>query len=269
MIDKIETNNPKTLSDLFTNQLRHSGFRTAWKIAKCVPILKPGKTDLTTPKNLQLISLLSCLGKTLEGILAHRIAEAAEICGALTYWEFGCKQSLSAIDALITTITPTEEWLKHNSTHKTKVNRPTIMTNAIDGAFNCVRHDKVRQILEPYRLPESLVNTIADFTTDRYIDLEFDGNQKTPVPFVSELPQGSPLSPILFVIYPTAVSRYQPTGEQITATYIDDEVMVPGSKTTYFATKILQERLDQQLSRAPCLNIRYAPTKPELMHTTA
>lgn len=45
--------------------------------------------------------------------------------------------------------------------------------------------------------------------------------------------------------------------------------MVQGSKTTAFATKILQERLDQQLSRASCLNIRYAPIKSELMQMTA
>lgn len=109
MIEKISTNNPNTLSQLFTNLLRHGGFPAAWQIAKCVPIPKPGKTDLSQPKSLRPISLLSCLGKIFETILAYQIAEAAEICGALTSREFGCRKHLSAIDALMTTITTTQE----------------------------------------------------------------------------------------------------------------------------------------------------------------
>lgn len=58
------------LAEVFTNLLRHRAFLVAWKIAKYIPIPKPRKTDMSVPKNLRSISLLSYLGKVFEKYLA-------------------------------------------------------------------------------------------------------------------------------------------------------------------------------------------------------
>lgn len=79
MIRSLMEKRPQLLADLFTNLLRHGTYPAEWKIAKCVPTPKPRKTDLSSPKTLLPISLLSCLRKTFDKILAARIAEAAEI----------------------------------------------------------------------------------------------------------------------------------------------------------------------------------------------
>lgn len=140
------------------------------------------------------------------------------ITGAVSHREFGCRKNRSAIDTLMITMTTAQELLRHNSTYMRKVDRPTIMTNDIEGDFNCVRHETLIEILQHYGFPASLVQTVAAFNTNRRIYLEFDGQNEHPVPFDSGLPQGSPLSPILFVISGAAIEQYRTTRTEHTTT---------------------------------------------------
>lgn len=55
--------------------------------------------------------------------------------------------------------------------------------------------------------------------------MELEWEREAPVPFEAGLPQGSPLSPILFVNYAAAISSYNPTRTEISTTYVDDEVI--------------------------------------------
>lgn len=50
MIEVTATGNKHTITYLFTNLLRHRAFHPEWKIAKCLPIRKSGKTDLDHQK---------------------------------------------------------------------------------------------------------------------------------------------------------------------------------------------------------------------------
>lgn len=72
------------LATLLDALLRYGVFPPAWKHVICVPIPKPGRTDLTNPAKIRPISLLSCLGKTFEKILAKRVATGGTTLGAIT-----------------------------------------------------------------------------------------------------------------------------------------------------------------------------------------
>jgi hypothetical protein len=50
-----------------------------WKLAKGVILKKIDKKDYSMPKAYRVISLLNCLGKVSEKILAKRIATLAEL----------------------------------------------------------------------------------------------------------------------------------------------------------------------------------------------
>lgn len=84
MVQAVMTANPDIITELFDNLLRHSTFPQSWKQGRCVPIPKPGRTDISVPKNLRPISLLSCLGKTFEKVLTLRIARAEKETGAIS-----------------------------------------------------------------------------------------------------------------------------------------------------------------------------------------
>lgn len=124
-------------------------------------------------------------------------------------------------------------------------------------------HERLINIQEHYRFPRNLVQCIAAFNTERQIHMAFDGESEQPVPFCAGLPQGFPLSPILFMIYSSTLDSRN--GVQTTV-YVDDEIARIGATTQTLAVKAQQNHLDQRIDRAGFLNIRYAPRQVELIH---
>lgn len=152
---------------------------------------------MTDLKHFRPISLLSCLGKMFEKILAASIAVAARATGALTDEQFGLLAHRSWIDALIMNLTDTQEWVLMANTHKTPALRPTFLANDGNGTFNCMVHDKLTEIWTLFNFPRHVVTAVRNFSQDRLIFPAFDGEHKQSTPFKAGLPQGSPLSPIL------------------------------------------------------------------------
>lgn len=146
MIDNTMKADAAILTELFNGLLEHSVFPPAWKRAKCVPIPKLGQTNLSTLNNLRLISILSCLSKTLEKMLTQRVAWAGKCTGPISPDHLGSRAGLSSVDALMMMLTRPQEWLlecsKSSKSLKGPVpTRPSVLTNDIAGAFNCVVHE--------------------------------------------------------------------------------------------------------------------------------
>ena len=54
-----------------------------WKVAKGILLRKPNKPDYTAVKAYLVISLLNCLGKVVEKIVADAIAHHCDAMGVL------------------------------------------------------------------------------------------------------------------------------------------------------------------------------------------
>jgi hypothetical protein len=55
------------------------------------------------------------------------------------------------------------------------------------------------------RMPLYLIEWVKDFTENRYLSFSFDGKTEPPQPFRNAIPQGSPVSPILFSVMMCAI----------------------------------------------------------------
>lgn len=77
---------------------------------------------------------------------------------------------------------------------------PSIMANDIDGAFYWVERASLIEIITHFKLPKEIVITIATFISDRTIAMSVEGETEAPAKFTAALPQGSPLSPVLFIL---------------------------------------------------------------------
>jgi hypothetical protein len=64
---------PKTVTSTYNECLKRGYFPREWKIAKIIPIIKPGKEDSQDPSKYRPISLLNIGGKVLEKLLINRI----------------------------------------------------------------------------------------------------------------------------------------------------------------------------------------------------
>jgi hypothetical protein len=107
-------------------------------------------------------------------------------------------------------------------------------------------------------MPQYLTDWATDFTSDRTLSSCFDGLRETLKPFKAGLPQGSPASPILFLIYANAIMNPTiPMDDHLESecTYIDNVSMVQAATKTDNDIFRLKTRSEIQIDRAKILHI--------------
>jgi ribonuclease HI len=267
IIKRIHAIKPHLLPQLYTAILQQGSHPAEWKTANCVVIPKPNKASYNDPKSYRPISLLPCLSKGMAHIAAKRIAAAAVRTGGIHHTQMGSRAQYSAIHALLHTIDPASRSLTTptNATNG-KAPRSTILTHDIEGAFNNVQRSTLIEIMRQRRLPLYLIQWARSFTTNRRLGFAFDNKTEAHQPYNCGLPQGSPTSPILFLIYAQAMLETNQRSASSTLTsYVDDVAMVQTSRSLLNNTRTLEERTILQLQRGSHLGLTYSPNKSDLL----
>jgi hypothetical protein len=180
---------------LFQTSLEEGNLPTQWRKAKIIPLKKPNKGDYTAAKAWRPISLLSTLGKVLEAVIAERISNAVETLGLLPTNHFGARKRRSAEQALILL-----------QEHIFKVWRSikvlSLVSFDVKGAYNGVYKERLLQRLSARGIPPALVRWIRAFCSERTVTILVNGytSEQLQLPQAG-LPQGSPLSPVLFLFF--------------------------------------------------------------------
>jgi len=198
---------PRELPRITAEEIRHAIYRQyhasvdlgyvpkSWRTAKIVALKKPGKSDYTVPKAYRPISLLPTISKGLEGIVAARLSYLAERYSLLPTNHFGARKQRSceqALDVLIEKIF--EAWKGKRIL--------SLVTFDVQGAFNGVHPAILERRLRERSVPGTLVQWIRSFCEDRTGSVVV-GNYTSGCMAIGHagIPQGSPLSPILYVFY--------------------------------------------------------------------
>ena len=192
-----------------------------WKQATGFILKKPNKPDYSQPKSYRVISLLNCLGKVSERILAKRLSYLAETTLLLDNSQIGGRLKKSAIDATL---------LLHSEVESNKASK--LKTSAlfldVKGAFDHVSKNRLLAILKDLKLPLSLILWVESFLSDRIIRLAFDGQIELFSSIKTGIPQGSPISPILFLIY---IRNLFQSRAVTFISYLDDIALLASSKS--------------------------------------
>jgi len=180
---------------LFQASLDEGVLPHQWRHAKIIPLKKPGKEDYTIAKSWRPISLLATLGKILELVVTERISHAVETYGLLPTNHFGAHKQHSAEQALL---------LLQEEIYTAWRGRKIVSLISFDvkGAYNGVCKERLLQRMKARGIPEELCRWIEAFCSERTASIQVNGQtsgtRKLPQ---AGLPQGSPLSPILFLFF--------------------------------------------------------------------
>jgi len=182
-----------------------------FRTAEIVTISKPGmpRAALATTKGWRPISLLSVLGKGVERLVARRFAREALARDVFAEGQASPVPGRSATDLLASIIHDAELALGKGLKYG-------ILTIDVQGAFPSVRRNRLLSRLSSERWPRRMINFVGSFHDDRTVKLRLDGSVRPSL----GLPQGSPLSPVLYALYMADVARLPGT-----LNYVDDIAM--------------------------------------------
>ncbi|KAK5994259.1 putative RNA-directed DNA polymerase from transposon BS-like protein [Cladobotryum mycophilum] len=131
-----------------------------FKSAEVVMIPKPGKRDLTKPRAWRPISLLSCLSKGLERLIAKRMAWTSVQHEVLDPKQAGALPKRSAVDLAAALIHDIDQALMEGKV-------ATLVTMDVQGAFDAVLCNRLLLRLREQGWPTTLVRWVESFMTGR------------------------------------------------------------------------------------------------------
>lgn len=99
----------KRVTTLVRQCIRIGYHPRAWKTAKAVKLRKPNKLDYTMVKLYYIISLLNCLRKMCEKVVADILSEWCEINYVLYEGQMGFRRQRSTIDTMARVISRMQE----------------------------------------------------------------------------------------------------------------------------------------------------------------
>ena len=122
------------------------------------------------------------------------------------------------------------------------------------------------KICQKLQLPKSLCYWIRSFLQNRKVQLKFDGNSQKMSDIEIGIPQGSPISPILFLIYIRFLfTKRLNTSERILS-YLDDIGLVVSSKSIEENCQLLQKLAQDLLVKQHHNCMQFDMEKTELIH---
>jgi hypothetical protein len=202
---------------LFQNSLEQAYLPQARRVAKIVPLRKGGPNrDYRKSKSYRPISLLATLGKIMEAVLAGRISYLVEEHDLLPKHHYGARKRRSTIQAVLWIVQKIYDAWREGKVF-------SLITFDVKGAYNGVAKDVLLHRLRERRIPENWVKWIEAFCSGRKATILVNGetSRQTEL-FQAGLPQGSPLSPILFLFFNANLLQGGKSRKLGSSAFVDD-----------------------------------------------
>lgn len=182
------------LLHLFNASLACGYLPDDWKKAIVVPLPRAGK-DLSSPGGYRPVSLLLTIAKLLEAIMAMRIRNLMEKFKLFPRHQSGFRARRSTNDHL---------FAMSQLACRARLRKLIYLVALLDfeGAFNAVWHDGLRyKLANCEHIPSHFTRWISSFLDARCFAIRVGSHVGNFLPIGAGVPQGSPLSPILFAFF--------------------------------------------------------------------
>ena len=207
---------PQTLTDLITGCVRAGHHPLLWREAIVCAVPKPHHADYSLAKNFRPVSLLECMGKLVEKLVARLLYSEIIRHDLLPTNQFGGRMASSTLDAGLT--------LTHDIqvAHAAGL-RTGLLLFDIQGYFDNINRERLTQIILDMGFAPEIVSWTRAFLAEHSVRLKFNNHISDPFDSTVGTPQGSPISPVLSSFYTHALLRMTRTFKWTSLNlYIDD-----------------------------------------------
>jgi len=254
---KVNLVNPAILLDLLSPLVAFGYHPPSLKTANGVVLDKPGKASYDPPASFRIIVLLKTISKIVERIMTVRLSAIARTKDLLHPNQCGSLPGLSSSDACLT--------LMHEvkTLHRPRLEVSTLFLD-IKAGFDNVNASTLRARLLASRIPSYMVDWVSSFLSERTCTLVFQGSPNISSPVSVGTPQGSPISPLLFLLYVAPLHMSIPRGLMVS--YVDDFSITVASPSYRGNIRRLQNLFSTIAAKGRDIGVSFSVPKTELIH---
>ena len=246
---------------LMQASLKLSYFPKLFKQTVTAVLRKPGKPDYTKAKAYRPIALENTLGKVMESIMADVLSYLTEKYELLPPHHYGGRPGRSAEDAMIALSESIYKAWREKKIY-------TAIYMDVAGAFNNVHHKRLIHNLRKRRVPHTISKWIASFLENRSTQIQFNNEKSDQVNTPAGVPQGSPLSPLLYMNYNADLLDIASDHSVTGLGFIDDVVYGVQGDTDKGNIRKLKHILDQAEDWRKKHGAQFEESKYILVHYT-
>lgn len=242
----------------------------ACRQATTVVVRKPKRAEHSNASDWRPIALLVCIGKLLESVMKDRLKTVIIKLGVIpdTQMGFDGRSTTTALLHLLEII--------ENAWTKGKI--VSLLSLDMSGAYDKVDGRHLVQMLHDKRVPSWIVKFIKSFLTARRSQIKIPGFKSDWMNVETGIPQGSGLSPLLFIIFTSGLleslnglNKAKITFDT-TATcglaYIDDTYCIAISDSVQENCRLLEDQHAKCLSWASAHGMTFNAAKYDIIHFT-
>lgn len=246
---------------LYSQCLNYNHFPKSWRLAEVamLPKVGEGKKDKSSVRNWRPIALLSCISKGFERIIARRLAwTALTTPGLMSPQHCGALPKRSATDLIAAFTHDVEAAFAAKK-------QVTMVTMDVQGAFDALLKRRLLQRMTKQGWPLPLLQLVDGFLSDRQVRVRLE---KSTTPFHNVgcgTPQGSPLSPVLYMLYLAELLLQDTT---LRFGYADDLCLYRVNDSLNQNVAELAVDIQSIIDYGDANKIFFAPEKLEMIHLT-
>lgn len=234
MIKNLPEMGKSILVCLFNRFLSASFVPTQWKDVKIIPVPKPG-VDRCSISSIRPIALLSCLCKVFHTIITRRIEWYFEKNLQFSDETVGFRRTRSCMDNLTRLVTRIQcNYTKGLTTVGCFID--------INNAYNNINLLSLLNTLYDRGVGAQICGYLWEYLHSRRITINFDSQESLTRITGTGIPQGDPLSPLLFNV--ATIDICKNLRNVFVSQYADDFVIYTGHKTLADAVNITQVALN-------------------------
>ena len=224
----------------------------AWQQSLVVPIPKKAnpRRELTL---FRPISLIGAIAKSVHSIVTHRLAQWLETRGLLSSRQYGFRVGRGTAEALTAAVDFIEKQLGA---------RQIVygVTLDIRAAFDSLRPRAVLDSLQEMKAPDYLIRWCDHFFRSRRARLDLARGSFWHSPQLGT-PQGSPLSPLLFIVGLNPLLNLPFSEGILVQAYADDLLVLGHASSERLVQQKTQETLDLLSQWTTSRGLNFAPEK--------